>query len=565
MLTLVFILMFCGLLPLTQCRRHKYNLVNDDRRQFTLSTFGFLKKGTLNVNMSRFSFKNNGQGLLSDKVVMFGFTLDKSGNSGVSQYLEGIRSNCSLFDEKDSEDKGISTVFIKIDTRKKKLTFERKGKTIKHLMISNDSRTDKLTRRDTSTFGDKLTKVLSDASLLSPRRHLLSETQNTTENETTVPVTVPSTTVASSNDVTHEFPLKEIEKGVYSANFLVTVTRNEEEGLYNLIFHNCWNYIKNREIVVNLTLEITEDNNGNFLSAGEIPEPAMFFAFSIAFFIASMVWIIVLKKSDVYKIHYLMFAVIFVKSISSMFHGVNSSFIQHNGVQEEAWAILYYIVYLIRVALMFITIILIGAGWAFIKHMLSDKEKKLFLIVIPLQILDQIAWLILEESEEGQMSYSTWKEIFILVDLLCCGAILFPVVWSIRHLQEASATDGKAAINLNKLKLFRQFYILVVSFIYFTRIVVYLLKIALPFRYEWLTEMSRELAVLVFFLVTGYKFRPASDNPYLQVPQESDDEIEMEEVLTKTGSTESVVKVNQRNSESTENLMKQRESSHEYD
>ncbi|XP_041369140.1 protein GPR107-like isoform X3 [Gigantopelta aegis] len=532
MLTLVFILMFCGLLPLTQCRRHKYNLVNDDRRQFTLSTFGFLKKGTLNVNMSRFSFKNNGQGLLSDKVVMFGFTLDKSGNSGVSQYLEGIRSNCSLFDEKDSEDKGISTVFIKIDTRKKKLTFERKGKTIKHLMISNDSRTDKLTRRDTSTFGDKLTKVLSDASLLSPRRHLLSETQNTTENETTVPVTVPSTTVASSNDVTHEFPLKEIEKGVYSANFLVTVTRNEEEGLYNLIFHNCWNYIKNREIVVNLTLEITEDNNGNFLSAGEIPEPAMFFAFSIAFFIASMVWIIVLKKSgsDVYKIHYLMFAVIFVKSISSMFHGVNSSFIQHNGVQEEAWAILYYIVYLIRVALMFITIILIGAGWAFIKHMLSDKEKKLFLIVIPLQILDQIAWLILEESEEGQMSYSTWKEIFILVDLLCCGAILFPVVWSIRHLQEASATDGKAAINLNKLKLFRQFYILVVSFIYFTRIVVYLLKIALPFRYEWLTEMSRELAVLVFFLVTGYKFRPASDNPYLQVPQESDDEIEMEEV-----------------------------------
>ena len=35
---------------------------------------------------------------------------------------------------------------------------------------------------------------------------------------------------------------------------------------------------------------------------------------------------------------------------------------------------------------MFVTIILIGAGWAFIKHVLSDKEKKLFLIVIPLQV-----------------------------------------------------------------------------------------------------------------------------------------------------------------------------------
>ena len=39
-----------------------------------------------------------------------------------------------------------------------------------------------------------------------------------------------------------------------------------------------------------------------------------------------------------------------------------------------------------RGALLFITVILIGSGWAFIKHVLSDKEKKLFLIVIPLQV-----------------------------------------------------------------------------------------------------------------------------------------------------------------------------------
>lgn len=37
-------------------------------------------------------------------------------------------------------------------------------------------------------------------------------------------------------------------------------------------------------------------------------------------------------------------------------------------------------------ALLFITIALIGSGWAFVKYVLSDKEKKIFGIVIPLQV-----------------------------------------------------------------------------------------------------------------------------------------------------------------------------------
>ena len=48
---------------------------------------------------------------------------------------------------------------------------------------------------------------------------------------------------------------------------------------------------------------------------------------------------------------------------------------------------------------------------------------------------------------------------------------------SIRHLQEASQTDGKAQSSLRKLKLFRHFYILVVCYVYFTRIIVYLLRV----------------------------------------------------------------------------------------
>jgi hypothetical protein len=63
--------------------------------------------------------------------------------------------------------------------------------------------------------------------------------------------------------------------------------------------------------------------------------------------------------------------------------------------------------------------------------------------------------------------------------------------------QEASSTDGKAAVSLEKLKLFRQFYVMVVCYIYFTRIIVYLLRITVPFqvRGERVTEFRNRIRV----------------------------------------------------------------------
>ena len=94
---------------------------------------------------------------------------------------------------------------------------------------------------------------------------------------------------------------------------------------------------------------------------------------------------------------------------------------------------------------------LVGTGWTFIKHVLAENERRLFVIVIPLQIIAIIAYIFLEEKEEGDAVYVTWRQLFFLVDLLCCGAILFPVVWSIKHLEAASSTDGKIVMNLKKL------------------------------------------------------------------------------------------------------------------
>lgn len=256
----------------------------------------------------------------------------------------------------------------------------------------------------------------------------------------------------------------------------MAVNTPEDEGLYNLLFHACPNYEFDisQNYMVSFSANITENNNGNYLSATEMPLPVLYFMMSLLFFMSGIAWVYSLNRTNhpVFKIHYLMGLLVFLKSLSLMFHSINFHFIETKGEHVEAWAILYYITHLLKGAVLFITIVLIGTGWTFIKHILSDKDKKIFMIVIPLQVLANVAEIIIDESEQGSLEHSTWRDIFILVDLLCCAAILFPVVWSIRHLQEASATDGKVLVNLKKLKMFRQFYILIVAYIYFTRIIV---------------------------------------------------------------------------------------------
>ncbi|XP_075690751.1 protein GPR107 isoform X1 [Rhinoderma darwinii] len=335
-----------------------------------------------------------------------------------------------------------------------------------------------------------------------------------------------------------------VKKGKASFAFSFNVSKPEMEGQYSLYFHSCVSENRQQN-PFSLEIVIIERNPGSFLSADEIPLPKLYISMAMFFFVSGLVWVHILRKrSDVFKIHWLMAALPFTKSLSLVFHTIDYHYIATQGYPIEGWAVVYYITHLLKGALLFITIALIGTGWAFVKHILSDKDKKIFMIVIPLQVLANVAYIIIESTEEGTTDSGLWKEILFLVDLLCCGAILFPVIWSIRHLQEASATDGKAAINLAKLKLFRHYYVMIVCFIYFTRIIAFLIKLAVPFQWKWMYQLLDELATFVFFVLTGYKFRPASDNPYLQLPQDEDtDDLEMEAVVTTTGSTEGIKKV----------------------
>jgi len=227
--------------------------------------------------------------------------------------------------------------------------------------------------------------------------------------------------------------------------------------------------------------------------------------------------------AKVNRVHHLMTLLVILKLLSLLFETIQYHYIKTEG-SGAGWSIVYYVFAGLKGIILFVLIALIGTGWSFIKPFLSEKDKKIFLVVIPLQILDNIALIIIEETAPGSQGWFTWKDIFRLVDIICCGAILIPIIWSIKHLREASQIDGKAALNVKKLTLFRQFYLMVVSYIYFTRIIVYLVDATLPFRLMWMGEFFSELATLAFFCITGYKFRPAPDNPYFSVPTNDDPE-----------------------------------------
>uniref|UniRef100_H3A2D3 G protein-coupled receptor 107 n=1 Tax=Latimeria chalumnae TaxID=7897 RepID=H3A2D3_LATCH len=534
-------------LPGVQGRLHHLTLKDDIRQKVHLNTFGFFKGGYMTVNMNSLSLK--GVDINSTDHSTLGFSLDRTSNDGFSTYLDEDVDYCIL---KKLPEHELSVTIFQLDFRSNVVNIK---------SSSSNNNLPQILSGQTGPSQEAAEKVEQPAG--SPKK---TETDQSNKGQTgsskskkslsNSAVSGPMCAAHDNNQIKLFLSVLQAQlsiqshqlqnnKGLYSFQFHFNVSDVAQEGLYSLYFHNCYSKeASSRQLRFDLDIKIEEKNPGSFLSAGEIPLPKLYISMAFFFLLSGGVWVHLLRKrrNDVFKIHWLMAALPFTKSLSLVFHAIDYYYISTQGFPIEGWAVVYYITHLLKGALLFITIALIGTGWAFVKHILSDKDKKIFMIVIPLQVLANVAYIIIESTEEGTTEYGLWKEILFLVDLLCCGAILFPVVWSIRHLQEASATDGKAAINLAKLKLFRHYYVMIVCYIYFTRIIAILIKFTIPFQWKWLYQLLDELATLIFFVLTGYKFRPASDNPYLQLPQDEDD-AEMDEVLTLTGVTEGVKKV----------------------
>uniref|UniRef100_A0A452E172 G protein-coupled receptor 108 n=1 Tax=Capra hircus TaxID=9925 RepID=A0A452E172_CAPHI len=510
-------------------RIHRLTLTGEKRADIQLNSFGFYTNGSLEVNLSLLRL---GRQDTEEKPPLVGFSLTRVRSGSIHSYSNRDSHECPLRKNSSS----LLVLFL-INTKDLQVQVRKYGEQ-KKLFIS----------------AGLLPESPSEPGLPKSEHIVIPKVDHA--GTTAAPDKAKSKPTGSQGDrqgVSGKD--QELVLGLghlnnsYNFSFHVVIGSRAEEGQYNLNFHNCDNSVPGREQPFDITVMIREKNPEGYLSAAEIPLFKLYMVMSACFLGAGIFWVSILCKNtyNVFKIHWLMAALTFTKSISLLFHSINYYFINSQGHPIEGLAVMHYITHLLKGALLFITIALIGSGWAFVKYVLSDKEKKIFGIVIPLQVLANVAYIVIESREEGASDYGIWKEILFLVDLICCGTILFPVVWSIRHLQDASGTDGKGEAvpgALAGLALCTPTSLQVICYIYFTRIIAILLRVVVPFQWQWLYQLLVEGSTLAFFVLTGYKFQPARDNPYLQLPQEDEEGMQTEQVMTDCGFREGLSKVN---------------------
>lgn len=211
----------------------------------------------------------------------------------------------------------------------------------------------------------------------------------------------------------------------------------DEVGLYSLIFSRC---VPSGAHTVSFKLDASFINPGpNFLSAGDAPLPTVYLVFFVLHLVAFGAWVWVLRRDPsqhgtVHRIHYMMAFLLAFKVLSLLFESIRYHYIAIFGV-SETWSLVYYFFASVKGIMLFTVILLIGSGYSLMKNYLNDNEKRIIFVVLVLQVLDNIAMVVIEETAPGSQGWLTWKDILHLVDILCCLAILLPIVWSIRHLK----------------------------------------------------------------------------------------------------------------------------------
>ncbi|KAK9072755.1 hypothetical protein SSX86_009190 [Deinandra increscens subsp. villosa] len=275
---------------------------------------------------------------------------------------------------------------------------------------------------------------------------------------------------------------------------------------YSLFVVNC-----NPESFVTMDVRIEAYNiydgtTKDYLSAGLTQLPSLYFIISLIYINFLAIWIRVCFKNQrsVHRIHLLMGALLTMQAVSMFCNAEERRHVKATGT-PQGWDVMFYVFHFVNNVLLFTVIMLIGAGWSYLKPFLQKKEIIFLIIMIPVQVLGSVAFIVNDVSHvTGVFSKErvTWSQVSTWTDAICWCAVFYPIVW---WLKEPLKTDEKYGRHLS---LFIRFYLLVVSYLWLPKICVFALEILVDYRNLWVFSATEEIGSLVFYLVMFYMFRP---------------------------------------------------------
>ncbi|KAI6674050.1 hypothetical protein NL676_001956 [Syzygium grande] len=160
-------------------------------------------------------------------------------------------------------------------------------------------------------------------------------------------------------------------------------------------------------------------------------------------------------------------------------------------------------------------------GFLFFKKFLPEKEAKVWIVPIALQVLSNLAFPFAVTMAVAWPNMSLVLALVLaLLDMICSCTILVTAGRSIWLLKEVAKTDEKAAIRLAKIKRFALVYVLAIGYFYVMPMVALALRI---FRYEWVSNAVEEGANLTIYVVTLCMLRPFDDYTILRAQDEKEE------------------------------------------
>nr|KYP46700.1 Protein GPR107 family [Cajanus cajan] len=287
---------------------------------------------------------------------------------------------------------------------------------------------------------------------------------------------------------------------------------------YSLFFANC-----NPESSVSMKLHtefftLNRDGSRNYLPSGHALLPSLFFLFSILYFSFLAFWLYLCHVSNhslLHRIHFLMPSLLLAKALSLLFAAAVKHHANLTGI-SHAWDDVTFLVFdFVSVVLLFTVVVLVGTRWTFLHPLRQRGKTVLFFVVLPLQILAHVAFVVVHNTGPYIQDWVTWNQILLLLDFISCCAVVFLFLWAIRLLRRiTSKAQSEPAMNLDRFRLIKRFYLVVLGYFLMTRFGVFVLRTIIAYEYEWVSNLAEETVTLVFCIVMFYMFRLVEKDEY---------------------------------------------------